>query len=59
MIAKRIAMSVIEISKIKVKRATGPVVRPVNEDEFFGKKAEEARRFLELNPPPEQLFKTK
>lgn len=52
-------MSVIEISKIKVKRATGPIARPVNENEFFEKKAEEARRFLELNPPPDHLFKKK
>ena len=52
-------MSVIEISKIKVKQAAGPIVRPVNEEEFFRKKAEEARRFLELNPPPEHLFKKK
>ena len=52
-------MSAIEISKIKVKQATGPIVRPVNEDEFFEKKAKEARRFLELNPPPEHIFKKK
>ncbi|WP_157505034.1 hypothetical protein [Dyadobacter beijingensis] len=45
--------------KIKVKPASGQIVRPVNEDEFFEKKAEEARRFLELNPPPEHLFKKK
>lgn len=52
-------MSVIEISKIKVKRATGPIVRPVNEDEFFEKKANEARAFLEKHPVPDHIFKKK
>lgn len=52
-------MSVIETSKIKVKQATGPIVRPVNEDEFFEKKAAKARAFLEKHPVPDHLFQKK
>jgi hypothetical protein len=50
-------MSLIKAPKIK--RARGPVVYPVNMDEFFERKANEARAFLEKHPVPEHLFKKK
>jgi hypothetical protein len=43
----------------KIKKVEGPVKLPRNMDEFFEKKAAEARVFLEKNPIPEHLFKKK
>ncbi|SEJ48617.1 hypothetical protein SAMN05216327_11199 [Dyadobacter sp. SG02] len=47
------------IKEKKVKRDYVHDELPPNYYEFFEKKAEEARRFLELNPVPENLFKKK
>lgn len=52
-------MSVAKINKIRIKQASGAIIHPVNQEEFFEKKAAKARLFLEKKPPPEHLFKKK
>lgn len=52
-------MTVAKISKIRIKQARGPIFHPINQDEFFEKKAAKARLFLEEHPVPEELFKKK
>jgi len=47
------------IKEKKVKRNYVQHDLPPNYYEFFEKKAEEARRFLEKHPVPEHLFKKK
>jgi hypothetical protein len=43
----------------KVKQALPPIIRPVNEDEFFEKKAARMKELLERYPVPEHIFKKK
>lgn len=47
------------IKTIKVKQALAPIIRPVNEDEFFAKKAAKMKELLERYPVPEHIFKKK
>lgn len=43
----------------KIKKVEEPVKLPRNIDEFFEKKAAEAKAFLEKHPIPEDLFQKK
>lgn len=48
-----------ETKTFKLKPGCPPVRHIPNEDEFFEKKAAEARIFLERNPVPEELLRRK
>lgn len=43
----------------KVKQAVPPIIRPINEKEFFERKAAKMRKLLEEHPVPDHIFRKK